>query len=283
MFKKITVTVLFVSMSLFVIAQKNINNYKYVLIPKSFDFTKGEDQYQLNSITKFLFNKYGYEAYFIGDDMPEDVRIDRCLALSADVVDVKGGFLKTKLEIVLKDCFGAVVMTSKVGDSKLKKFNRAYNEALREAFVTYRLANYKYTPLDTDTIIESNSKKVVEQNIENKDVIVKSTQIEESDIEKAETLVTDKAFQSQDEKVVVEEVTKIEENSKELYYAQAIANGYQLVNSEPRIVMVLLKSGAKDVFIVKGKNAIVFKEDGFWYYSENNAESSSKKKLNIKF
>ncbi len=30
----------------------NLNNYKYVLVPKKFDFLKEADQYQLNSLTK---------------------------------------------------------------------------------------------------------------------------------------------------------------------------------------------------------------------------------------
>ena len=68
-----------------------------------------------------------------------------------------------------------------------------------------------------------------------------------------------------------------------MHYAQEIKNGFQLVNSEPRIVMILLSTAAENVFIVKGKNAIVFKEDGFWYYSENNGELKERKTMNIKF
>ncbi len=85
------------------------------------------------------------------------------------------------------------------------------------------------------------------------------------------------------EKESEEKEVSLKQNSESIYYAQAIENGFQLVNSEPKIVMVLLNTAAENVFIVKDKSAIVFKEDGFWYYSENNGKLVEKKSLNIKF
>ena len=71
--------------------------------------------------------------------------------------------------------------------------------------------------------------------------------------------------------------------TKEIYYAQAIDNGFQIVDASPKIVMVLFYTAAKDVFIVKDKNAIVFKKDGEWLYSENDGTDKSSKIMNIKF
>ncbi len=48
MFRKIIFTVLFMLISFYGTAQKDINNYKYIIVPKKFDFSKSEDQYQLN-------------------------------------------------------------------------------------------------------------------------------------------------------------------------------------------------------------------------------------------
>ena len=75
MLKKILLTVSFILMYFTGIAQKNINDYKYIIVPKTFDFLNSEDQYQLNSLTKFLFNKYDFEAYFVDDDFPEDFHL----------------------------------------------------------------------------------------------------------------------------------------------------------------------------------------------------------------
>lgn len=282
MSKKVIFTISFILFSLFGMAQKNINNYKYVLIPKSFDFTKGEDRYQLNSITKFLFNKYGFEAYFIGEDYPEDLNNDKCMALTAEVNEVKGGMFRTKLQIALKDCYGEVVRTSDIGDSKLKQFGRAYNEALRDAFNSVRAFNYTYMPTENNVVEVTQLEKTEVKETEEKETINTIESIETKPLEEKVISVKTKEKQPIVEKAVVKEVTEIAE-SDDLYYAQTISNGYQLVNSEPRIIMVLMNSGAKDVFIVKGKDAIVFKEDGFWYYSENSTATSTKTKLNIKF
>ena len=43
-------------------SQTKLNDYKYVIVPNSFDFLKSKDQYQLNSLTKFLLNKNGFTA-----------------------------------------------------------------------------------------------------------------------------------------------------------------------------------------------------------------------------
>ena len=49
-------------------SQTNLNNYKYVIVPKKYDFLKEEDQFRLNGLTKFLFEKYGenYKSYIFG-------------------------------------------------------------------------------------------------------------------------------------------------------------------------------------------------------------------------
>ncbi len=54
-------------------SQSNLNNYKYVIVPKKYDFLKEKDQYQLNSLTEFLFNKYGFQAFMEGANYPEDI------------------------------------------------------------------------------------------------------------------------------------------------------------------------------------------------------------------
>ncbi|MDP5081195.1 MAG: hypothetical protein NWP87_00970 [Winogradskyella sp.] len=254
MFKKIACTVLLIMSVLLSGAQKNINNYKYILIPKTFDSFKTEDLYQLNSLTKFLFNKYGYEAYFVDDVLPEDLQNNRCLALTTEVSDDKKTLFKTKIEFILKDCFGDVVMTSQVGESRFKELDKAYNESLRAAFTTFQDLNYKYVPKETELI--SKEKVVVAP------LAVKSS---DSTSNTAQKQITSNQF------------------ADEFYYAQAIDNGFQLVNSEPKIVMILWTTAAKNVFLVKGKSAIVFKEDNQWYYSENDGSLEEKQYINIKF
>jgi hypothetical protein len=257
MFKKIVFTVLFILVSFFGTAQKDINNYKYIIVPKAYDFSKTEDLYQLNSLTKFLFNKYGYEAYFPEDDFPEDLKTNSCLALTVAVSKEKGGLLKTQLILKLKDCFSAIVMTSQVGESRLKEFNKAYNEALRGAFETFQNLNYKYVPKEAEVAI-----------VEKTPIILLDNNVAEV---------------ASNAELIENKQGAVNQFDVAVYYAQAITNGFQLVNSEPKIVMILWTTAAENVFIVKGKSAIVFKEDGFWYYSENDGKLGKKQTLNIKF
>ncbi|WP_178984415.1 hypothetical protein [Winogradskyella helgolandensis] len=270
MFKKILFTVSFVIISFYGNSQKNINDYKYIIIPDAFEFSKSDDQYQLNSLLEFLFNKYGYEAYFI-KELSNDLKKDPCLALTADVSNDEGGMFKTKLEIILKDCYDVEVFRSKIGESRIKEFDKAYNEALRDAFETFQNMDYNYVGKE---VVAAQPKE--EQPQTEKQPVKEIVKIEE-------VAVIKESKEEPKEKVTALPVKASDDIKSELFYAQAISNGFQLVNSEPKVVMILLNSSAKDIYIVKDKNAIVFKKEGQWMYSENNGVSTVEKILNIKF
>ena len=57
---KFYIFILVLTVSISSWAQSNLNDYKYVLVPEKFDFLKSNDQYQLNSLTKFLLQKKGF-------------------------------------------------------------------------------------------------------------------------------------------------------------------------------------------------------------------------------
>jgi hypothetical protein len=249
-------------MSFHGLAQTEIDNYKYILVADRFQCQKEANQYRLNELTEFLFNKYGYKAYLLGKDLPLELAKNKCLALTADVSNDKSGLLKTKLIIELKDCYGKLIMTSQIGESRAKEYKTAYNLALRDAFNTFIDIDYKYNSKDLEP----------EPEIEEKSLDDEATNI-----------ALDTSLRIHEEKDKKDNILVSEVNSNFVYYAQAIKNGFQVVDSESKIIMVLLTTSAFNVFIVKDKNAIVFKEDGFWYYSENDGELSEKKQLNIKF
>ena len=121
--KKYSILLLLFVMS-FCYAQE-INQYKYALIPSKFDFLKETDQYQLNSLTKFLMEKQGFVAFLDNDDnMPEEMMISNCSKVFVEVTS-NGNFMATKLTVVLKDCKGKVLFTSEQGKSKEKDFKKA--------------------------------------------------------------------------------------------------------------------------------------------------------------
>ena len=113
------------------VSQKSLSDYSFVVVPEKFDFVNETDKYQLNSLTKFLFNKHGFNAFF-NRDLP-DVR--RCDGLWAEV-EGKPAIIRTKVTVILKDCNGVEVHRSEVGKSKLKAYNKTYTAALRDAFLS---------------------------------------------------------------------------------------------------------------------------------------------------
>ncbi|WP_025743969.1 hypothetical protein [Aquimarina pacifica] len=129
-------------------AQGKINDYKYVIVPESYGFFEESDKYQLNSLTKFLFNKYGFSAYMQGEEFPKD--FSGCNALRANLIRQSGMFL-TKLLVELKDCNDKVVFTSQEGKSREKEYKNAYHEALRDAFRSIKGLNYAYSGYKGDT------------------------------------------------------------------------------------------------------------------------------------
>ncbi|NND62031.1 MAG: hypothetical protein HKN48_02435 [Flavobacteriaceae bacterium] len=110
-------------------AQKGPNDYSFVVVPERFDFQAEKDQFQLNSLTKFLFNKHGFNAYF-NAELPN---VSRCDGLWADV-QREDGFVWTRLTVILNDCNGDEVYRSSIGKSKDKEYKKAYFEAMRQAF-----------------------------------------------------------------------------------------------------------------------------------------------------
>ena len=111
-------------------SQKSLNDYTYVVISEQFEFQNEKDKYQLNSLTKFLFNKYGFHAFF-NAEVP--VNVKRCDGLWVEAEGTPG-FIITKIQLVLSDCNGNEVYRTKFGKSKIKDYKKAYYESMREAF-----------------------------------------------------------------------------------------------------------------------------------------------------
>ena len=126
--RKITILLLLISYS-FSFAQEN---YKYVIIPKKFTIFNEENKYNTNFLTKSFFEKEGFEVFYDSDDFPQELAVNRCLALYADAVDAKSLFL-TKVSIEIKDCTNKVVFTSQIGSTKEKQYDKAYPIVFREA------------------------------------------------------------------------------------------------------------------------------------------------------
>ena len=261
-------------------AQQSLNDYKYIIVPEKFEFLKEADQYRLNSLTKYLFEKYNFEPIMADDVvLPSDYAKNNCLALKADVLK-ESNFFKTKLLVQLKNCKNEVIFTSIQGESRDKNLKVAYNEALRQAFTSFESENYNYNAKNEMTL--------------NQEIAVVEEKQEEIDKLKAEVKQLKEA--TKDESVVVEEIKeqqiKKEESSKNTadsnyrLRAEAIpdsAFAYNLINSNGNKVFSILFSGKTDLYIVKDRDAIIYKLNNNWVIAEANGNDLKVTALEIKF
>ncbi|TCK68561.1 hypothetical protein DFQ05_0069 [Winogradskyella wandonensis] len=292
MSKKLILFVVAIGIGISSFSQTTINDYKYVVVPLKADFFKGKDAYRTSTLLRYLFKKEGFEVYFDEEELPEELFNDRCLGLYANLAKISS-FLKTKVQIELKDCRGREVFVSDIGSTKIKEYIKAYPEAIREAFKSIEFLNYEYNPSanvgskpkQNISKAENELQKIEETKAAEAEVVRLKKEVEDlnkqkelakakADLEKEKQLQAEKLEQRAEKKSLNSEVS-----SSDTLYAQAIDVGFQVVDATPKVVMVLLKTAAPNVYAVKGKDAIVFKENDKWIYSEGN----QKKELKIKF
>lgn len=236
-------------------SSQNLNAYKYAYVPSKFTFLKEVDKFKLNSLTKLFMQKYGFETYLESDTAPFDFTNTNCNKVYVDLIKNNSVFL-TKLKVILKDCNGNVLFTSKEGSSKEKELRVAYNEALREAFASFQVLNHKYD----EKIIVANP-----------------------------TVITAVKEVYRDAKVAVQELKEptspTATEALTQLYAQPIQNGFQLVNSEPKVIMKLYKTSIKDFYTaVKGDLQGVFvSKNGQWYFEYYQNDKLISEMVAVKF
>lgn len=243
--KKLVFVMLVFAFSNYGLAQ-NLNGYRYASVPSKFSAQKKKNQYNLNAVTKVFLQQYGFEAYLDTDNVPFEFSNNNCSKVFVDVEENNSLFL-TRLKVVLKDCNGKVLYTSREVSSKTKDLNTAYNESLREALRSLRVLNYKY------------------------------------DVRKSMI----KAEEPKSAPVVVEAETVVSESQVTVatLYAQAIANGFQLVNSEPKVIMKIYKTSNSDIYAaVKGdKSGVFIPKDNGWFFEYYENEKLISEKVDVKF
>lgn len=258
-------------------AQVTINNYKYVIVPEKFSFLKENDQYRLNTLTTSFLQEKGFTVYYENTDLPDEIASNKCIALSVELLQ-KNTMFTTNLTLLLKDCKGNIIFKSKEGKSREKEYKLSYNLALRDAFSSLNDVPYTYNgpAVENKTqavVVESKAQAVVENKVQ---------PALENKVQAAVATTGNNIPLSQPPvKATVTESTQ----AVGTLYAQPTANGYQLIDTAPRIILTLYKTSAADYFIAaKGSsNGIVFKRDGNWIFEYYNHDELKAEKLLIKF
>lgn len=155
----------------FAFAQEALNNYKYIIVPKQFDFQKGADSFQINSLTKFLLEKKGFTTIFGDEVYPTELMNNQCLALKV-ILTERSNFKRTKIKISFLNCQNQVVYESEEGVSTSKDFQKSYHEAVRSAFESFANYDYHYEPKSIEKVIVAKS-EIKNEPVVNNDASVK--------------------------------------------------------------------------------------------------------------
>ena len=220
------------------LAQEQLNNYKYIVVPNQFDFQKEAGQYRVNGLTKFLLEKQNFTVLLEDEVLPMDAIKNNCLILKTNAVDSSSMF-KTSLIFEFKNCQGKVVYTTQEGQSREKKYLVAYNEAVRQAFGSLSNFTHKYEAKETESEVE----EVIVAPLPK---VTEAPMIEEVDEKELDEEI----------EVPVEEVGQNISNNTLTAESFGVIN-YNLKNSQGQTVYTILYSGKEDLYLVKGKAAVI--------------------------
>jgi hypothetical protein len=185
------------------------------------------------------------------------------------------GLIGKKINFDLVNCSNVIVYSSKNATSKLKVYERAYQEAIRNTFESLKTVNYNYVAIED--IFQSPSEP---EKIE----VVKTLVVEVEAPQVVKVMPEVKTVIISEVKKVVKSLP-IEESKKveSFLSAKNNSNGFNLVDNANKLHYKLLETSVNNVYIVKGIEGVLFKSKGKWileYYADNQL---IKKELNIKF
>ncbi|TDT47048.1 hypothetical protein CLV90_1119 [Maribacter spongiicola] len=299
---KIVIALVFTFIGFSSFAQTDLDDYKYIIVPKKFDAFKNMNEHQTSTLIKYLFTGKGFVTVY-DDQLPEDLKFNRCIGVVADLQDDSSMF-STKTIINLKDCNDKIVFSTMQGISKEKEYKAAYSEAIRESMRSFNGMNYNYTAKEKkDEAVTVNFRNDVKKLDESKahKVLQVEKAAEEVNVKRAPTVISEETEKTQyykDNTPVESNIKKTETqkpafkslevkkpSSKDMWYAQATDNGYQLVDSSPKVRMNLLKSSADNVFMAKTdtQNGMVYQKEGNWIFEYYENDKLVLEELNIKF
>lgn len=235
---------------------QSVNDYIGVIIPLKYDFLKSENQYRLSTLTKFNLKKAGFEAFYANETFPGGYN-ERCSLLNVDVLK-DSGFLTTKLYVVFKDCNGKEIFKSQVGKSKEKDYELAYSEALNMAFESVYALHYKYN--GTSAVNNINTGASTAQ-------------------------ITPAAAAVATAAVAINVPDSSTEPDGTVLFAQPIKNGFQLIDSTPKVVMKVYKTTNPSIYIAVKENlqGVAILKNNQWFFEYYDKETLMSEKITVKF
>ena len=253
---------------------QTVNDYKAVIIPMKYDFQRTENQYRLQTITKIDLQRAGFQAFYANEPMPAEFN-ERCDLLYIDVKK-DNAFLVTKLYITFKDCFGTIIFQSAIGKSREKEYSLAYADALNDAFMSVNALNYKYNGT------KAGLKSAVVPAVAAPTAVVPAVSAAVTVAPAATIPVVVPVAAANKE---ANDLTTSENKSVGLLYAQPTSYGYQLIDSDPKVVMKVYKtSNPASYMAAKGSvQGVLVSKDNQWFFEYYQGDKLISEKVDVKF
>lgn len=258
---------------------QSVNDYKAVVIPMKYDFLKTENQYRLQTITKMNLQKAGFQAFYATETIPAEIT-DRCSLLYVDVKK-ESAFLVSKLFIIFRDCYGTEVYKSSIGKSREKEYEVAYVEALNLAFESLYSLSYKYN-------CNTNFSPKAGVNALTVPVLAAPTIVSPSSAVPAVTMTIAAAAVAIPVVAIpatTNEPKTSDVKSSGLLYAQPTSYGYQLIDSEPKVIMKVYKTSNPASFMAKKGDlqGVLVSKDNQWFFEYYQNDKLFSEKIDVKF
>lgn len=212
-------------------AQK-VSDYKYIVVPNSFESFKKQNYGLSNALAKSLKAK---QYIVISDNRGEwssEANSNPCHILNADIKN-DSSFLRNKILVEFKDCNNKVIASQK-GSSSIKEFEEGFQDALKQALMLFPAANPK--EIKTENLAQE----------------LQKTSVNEVAVQKTET-TAEKTVKYSNGKIVLQKI-QLEDNQ------------FILVENNNSIPFATFKATTrKDSFKVKlrsGENTFGYLENG---------------------
>lgn len=266
--------------------QAQLNDYKYIIVPKNFAGFKSENQYKTSTLIKYLFQQKGFNVFY-DDNLPQDLNSNRCLGLVVEL-NHRSTMFATIASLTLKDCNNKEVFVTIEGKSKSKDYTIGYKEAISYAFHSINGISYNYKPAaqsgkESIPVVsknEVNELKEVKIEEQKKDLGVANVNSNQAS---AEIVPENNAT------AVVVATTEIatvpDMEDAEVWYAQETPNGYQLVDSTPKIRLKVYKTSMPNIYIGINEKAkgLVYTKESKWFFEYYSSDKLQIEELSIKF
>ncbi len=261
------------------------DSFQYVVVPVQFEAFKQANMHKTSTMVKFYLDQRGYPAvYDLG--RPDVLTAYPCKAVYTQFIDDSNLFA-TRVILRFVDCEGKIVFETTQGYSKEKEYKVAYREVIEQAFTSFDGLSYSYSPPATSEKEEVEVASEATPKPEETEVEVAVTPVAVATPSTKE-MPEDPAEPSESQAAAPSETqAAAPSGTQAILYAQPIEGGFQLVDSTPKIRMLLMESSRGEgiyMAVVDGNSAgTVYREGETWiheYFKEGKVVRSP---LTIKF